>query len=131
MRTNAKLSQVLMGVIGVVNTDITTDRTGDYHDVSGARRLLGQLVTGTVADGSNATIQLMQAKDASGTDAKELTSAVEAVSSGGEELLVEVDAEVAAMDTDFTHVAVKVTSNNGTAVPGAAVLNMGDLRFSD
>lgn len=129
---NRKISEMIRTLLGVLNADITTDRTGAYHDVSGSNRILARLDTGAVAAASNATIQLLQATDDAGTGAKALSAVVTAVSAAGEALAVEVEAQTEDMDTNngYTHVAVQVTSDNATAVVGSAVLLLAGNRFN-
>jgi len=128
-----KLSERSRLVVGVINADIATaDRTGAYYDVSGARKIRATLFTSTVAQTKVATIELLQAKDSSGTDAKELVAPVTATApTGGSVLAPSVECDVDALDADggFTYVAVKVTSN-GTSIVGCAALELGDLRYN-
>ncbi|MGB9826603.1 MAG: hypothetical protein ACPLRU_08015, partial [Desulfofundulus sp.] len=68
-----------------------------------------------------------------GTGAKTLGSAVEKVVTNAAGEAIFLTAEVKASDLDlangYTHVAVQVSSDNATAVNGAAVLIFGDLSF--
>lgn len=130
---NRKISELIRTLLGVLNADIAAaDRTGAYHDVSGANRIMARLDTGAVGAGNNATIQLLQAKDDAGTGAKALSAAVSKVSAAGGVLAVEVEAKTEDMDTNngFTHVAVQVGSDNATAVIGSAVLLLAGNRFN-
>lgn len=133
MQTSKKLSEAARYDVGVAPQDITTDRTGSWYDAAGFRRLLAFLTTATVATGQKATIIFQQATDSSGTDAKDLGTAVEVTAgSGGEELEAEVDAKVEDMDSGFTHIAVKVTCDDpaSAGVQGAAMLVRGVPRYN-
>jgi hypothetical protein len=118
---------------GVVNADITTDRTGSvYYSAANFGKIIGILITGSVADTKKAGVQLLQAKDASGTDAKNLGTAVEVVASGAQELIVTQEAGAAAMDkaNGFTYAGIKVSSDNATAVIGAAAVLLAEPRYA-
>ena len=125
-----KLGEKSKFLFGLANADITTDRTGVYSPVAGFRLLRGLLIANTVADTKVVTIELLQATDSSGTGSKALKAAVTFTSDGGETLIATVDALVEEMDiaNGFNHVAVKVTSNNASAVIGCAALELGDPR---
>lgn len=127
-----KLSELVQVKQAVVPQDIVGGKTSAYYSMSGIGRVLAALTTGTIAETKKATIQLMQAKDATGTGAKALGTAVEKIAGVGGEAIF-LTAEVKASDLDlangYTHVAVRVSSDNATAVNGAAVLIFGDLSF--
>lgn len=130
--SNAKLAEVVDLKVGVINADITTDRTGTYYDVSGASEIRAKLFTTTVAQTKVVTVELLQAQDSSGTGSKALVAAVTATApTGGSVLSPEVECNVDALDAEngFTYVAVKVTSDNATAVIGCAALELYGLRY--
>lgn len=107
----------------------TADRTSSYIPMENYRQVQGVLNTATVAAASNATIQLMQAQDASGTGAKALSAVVSKVAAaGGEAFTLDVEANASDLDVDFTHVAVQITSDQATAVNGSAVFIRGNGR---
>lgn len=107
----------------------TTDRTSSYFSMENYRQVQGVLNTATVAAASNATIQLMQAQDSSGTGAKTLSALVTKVAGvGGEAFVLSIEADASDLDDGFTHVAVQITSDQGTAVNGSAVLIRGNGR---
>lgn len=124
-----KLSECLKVKEGIQNADITTDRTSPWHEFHEGRRALGSLQTETVADTKVATIELLQAKDNAGDGAKNLAGPVTATSAGGQKLAAVVDAKQDALDdaNGFSHIAVKVTCDNGSAVVGCAQIFIGDL----
>lgn len=130
-----RLSEELKILEGVAPQDIATaDVTGPYHDVTEARKITGVLITGTIADTQVVTIELLQATDSAGTSSKSLKGPKTVTASGAEKLKAVIEAEITDMDmnNDFTHVAVKVTSDDPAATPpnGAAVLLLGGLRYS-
>jgi len=112
----------------------TADVTSAYYDMKGKGRVVAVLTTSTIAEGKKATVQLMQAKDDQGTDAKALGTAVEVVAgTGGGKLLVTAEATAAEMDhaNSYSYVGVKVGTDDPNATPpeGAAILILGDLSF--
>ncbi|MGB9845889.1 MAG: hypothetical protein ACPLRH_00095 [Desulfotomaculales bacterium] len=131
--TSMKLSELIKVQKAVAPADIITAKTSVYYSMAGIGRVLAVLTTATIAQGKKATIQLMQAKDAAGTGAKALGAAVEKVVTDAAGEAVFLTAEAKASDLDlangYSHVAVQVSSDNATAVYGAAVLIFGDLSF--
>ena len=128
-----KFSEMVDRKHGVVNADITTDRTGSvYYPAANFRKIIGILITGSVADTKKASVQLLQAKDASGTDAKNLGTAVEVVASGAQSLVVTQEADAFDMDKSggFTYAGIKVSSDNATAVVGAAAVLLSEPRYA-
>lgn len=130
-----KISERVLIKEAVPPQDIATaDVTSAYYSMKGVGRVLAALTTATIAEGRNATVQLMQAKDDQGTDAKALGDLVTVTAGvGGENLLVTAEATAAEMDhaNGYTHVAVRVGSDDPNAAPpdGAAILIFGDLSF--
>lgn len=86
--------------------------TGDFYDMQGYGRVAAFASTGQAADGTKLTVQLRQATDDEGSDEKDLGDPVEVTSDEADSVL-EAMAEVNAsdLDTDFTHVAVQVTTD--------------------
>lgn len=130
--TAAKLGDQIKRDKGLINSDITTDRTSGWFDMANFRHAIAHLQTGSVNSGQKATVAFEQATDSGGTSAKALGSATEKTAgSGGEELDLEKEINVTDLDTDnsFTHVRIKVTCDNSTAVIGSAVLIRDKGRF--
>ena len=128
-----KFTEIVDRKHGVVNADITTDRTGSvYYPAANFRKIIGILITGSVADTKKAGVQLLQAKDASGTDAKNLGTAVEVTASGAQSLVVTQEADSSDMDSanGFTFAGIKVSSDNGSAVIGAAAILFSEPRYA-
>ena len=127
-----KITEMLDRKHGVINADITTDKTGAvYYDMAGFGKVVGVLITDTVADTKKAGIQLLQAKDAAGTDSKDLGTIAEETSSGDQTLVVTKEIDAVEMDSanDFTFVGVKVSSDDIVVVIGAAVILRGRPRY--
>jgi hypothetical protein len=123
--SHAKLTETAKFDHAVVNADITTDRESSFVSAEGFNEFVGSLITGAAGAGSVATVQLLQAKNDSGGDKKPLTDVVSATApDGGGALSVQAQAWQDQLDVanGFTHVAVKVTSNNSVALIGAATL---------
>ena len=130
---NAKLSERQRSEIGVSPQDITTARTGTYVSVAGHRRIQAIAVTGNITAGQTVTIELMQATSAGGAGAKALGAPVVVTASSTAPQKASIDARVDELDTNngYGFVAVRLSSNNGTAVQGGAVLLLADGRFSE
>jgi len=127
-----KLSDFVKLETALLNADITTDRESTFRPAEGFTLYRAHLQTGTVAATKKATVQLLQAKDASGTGKKALTDPVEfTAGDGGEVAEISVEAKQEDLDSNngFTHIAVKVTCDNATAVVGAAVLELGGASY--
>lgn len=132
---NSKLSEILK-VYGQGSDDIdTADLTSAiYRDVANAGRILVQAETVTqLTVGKILTLQLKQAKDAAGTDAKDLGTAVTFTAAGTE--VAKVVAEKVAADLDtangFTHVGFTVGTDLGSAVIASVVTILGELAYSN
>jgi hypothetical protein len=128
---NKKLSELIRIDQAIAPVDIDTDRTSNYFSMANYRQALAVLTTAALADTKNATIQLLQATNSAGAGSKALSSVVTDIASGSEALTIQVEAKAEDMDlaNGFTHIAVKVTTDNGAAVNGAAVLIRGDGRY--
>jgi hypothetical protein len=128
-----KLTELVQVRQAIIPQDIVDGKTSAYYSMKGMGRVLAVLTTAIIAQGKKATIQLMQAKDSAGTGAKALGAAVEKVAAdaAGEAIFLMVEAKASDLDlaNGYSHVAVQVSSNNATAVNGAAVLIFGDLAF--
>ena len=125
-----KLSQESVAYIGARSADIVTPATGIYVSVGTARRIYAAAIAAAaLGSGKTLTVQLKQATDSSGTSAKNLGSAVTVA-----EPTVPVEAEAFADQLDtangFGYVAVTISSNNGSAVAGAAVLLLDQNRYN-
>lgn len=131
---NAKISEKTYIKVAIDSADIATaDRTSPYFAAGIARRVFARLVTGTVAQTKIATLEFLQATDDSGTGAKllgERQTYTAPTGGGTADLSVDVDLDAIDGDNGFTHFAVKVTSDNATAVTGAVALAIGDLTHS-
>ncbi|WP_173087359.1 hypothetical protein [Devosia sp. 1635] len=126
-----KLSESLRTRAAVIPQDINTPRTSGFIDVSGAGRVMAVVTTAAVAATKKVTVQFRQAKDATGTDAKDLGAPVEKVAgSGGGPLDLTAEATVERLDKDYGFIAVALSTDNGAAVLGSAMLLMGDNRFN-
>jgi len=127
-----RLTERVDVVAAVAPQDIgTADVTGGYIAVSNYREILATLITGVLTDTKLATVELLQAKDSSGTDAKAFVTAVTAVADGAVAVIAEVGGSMEYMDTNngFTHVAVKLTCDEAGKL-GAATLALGNKRYS-
>lgn len=127
-----KITERLNIVEGVTPQDIVGGQISGYHNMAGIGLVLVIVITGLIAFDKKAAIQLMQAKDDQGTDAKVLGAPVEQVAgAGGETIFLTAEAKASDLDVNngFNHVAAQVSSDNATAVNGAAIFAFGDLSF--
>lgn|GEM_PF-2474393 len=113
--------------------------TSAYFDMSEYRKALAILNSGALANGSLVSLELMQAQDSSGTGAKSVNDldgnpiVVEYTNSTGAsvpsvELFAEVQAAIMDTNNGFTHLAVKVTSDDAASQVAVDLLR-GDARF--
>lgn len=125
------LSQSLRVLPGVIPQDISAVRTGSYVDVSGAQRLLAAVTTGSIAATKKVTVQFLQATNSAGAGSKALGAAVEKVApTFGAALDTVAEAKIEDLDEGFGFVAVRLSSDNGAAVYGSAMLILGGNRFN-
>ena len=109
----------------------TADVTGTWVDVSGCGRFVIVAGAGAVTAAKILTVQPRQAKDASGTAAKDLGAAVTAAGAGGAApALVEIEKLSGALDSanGFTHVTA-VLGIDENAKLGYALVVRGDRRY--
>lgn len=130
-----KISEAIDILEGVISEDIdTADVTGPYASVKNARKITAKFFTKTVVTATKVvTLKLMQAKDVGGTDAKQLGATVTVTSpAGGSKLSGIIEKDIGDLDINngFTHVAVELGSDEGSAVIAGALLMLGDRRFS-
>lgn len=119
-----KLTEAVKFINAINNSDIdTADRTSSYVPVKGFRQITGVGQCEALTVGKKLTVQLMQAKDDSGTDAKVLgTAAVYTAPTGGGRGKAQQHSYDEALDSEngFTHVAVRIGTDLGSAVVGSA-----------
>lgn len=132
---NNKLSESLK-IYGEGSADIdTSDLTSAvYRDVAGAGRILVQAETVTnLTVGKILTLQLKQAKDSAGTDAKNLGDAVTFTAAGTEVGKVVAEKVASNLDSEngFTHVGFTVGTDLGSAVIASIVTILGELAYSN
>lgn len=127
-----KLTEALQFDCIVAPQDVgTADITGTFVDVSDAKRFVVLAKAGAVTAAKVLTVQLRQAKDASGTAAKDLGTAVTAAGAGGNAPAdVEIEKRSAELDgaNGFTHVTA-VLGIDENAKLGAAWLVRGDRKY--
>lgn len=133
MSGHSKLTEQVRIEQALINADITTDRESTFRSAAGFKQFVAHLQTNNNVDNTNvATIQLLQATDASGTSKKAL-SAVTTYTSAADNSTADILAHAYIDELDvangFTFIAAKATSNNGTAVIGAVTLILADAVF--
>ena len=130
--STSKFTEQVKAKFALINADITTDRTSSYVSPAGYKKIVALLTADTVAATKNATVQLLQATSDAGAGAKALTTPVEFVApSGGATVAIMAEADIDQLDVknNFKFVAVKVTSDNSTAVIGSATFLLADADY--
>jgi hypothetical protein len=127
-----KLTEALAFDCLIAPQDVgTADVTGAFVDVADAKRFVVLAKAGAVTAGKTLTVQLRQAKDAAGTDAKDLGTPVTAVGAGGNapaDVAIERDAAELDGVSGFTFVTA-VLGVDEDAKLGAAYLVRGERRY--
>ena len=127
--TNQTIAERAAYDLGVEVQDVSTaDVTGNYVAMEGFNRVAAIAITDDLAADDAVSIQLVQAKDDSGTDVKDLGDAVSVTGTASTPEQLFAEAKVSDLDDDFTHVAVKVsaTPDGGTTVNASAVMIRAD-----
>lgn len=125
--TNQTIAERASYDVGVSPQDVgTSDVTGDWFSLESFRRVAAKAISGPAADTETLTVQLRQAEDSSGTNAKNLGTAVTATSGAADSILeVLQEAKASDLDTGFTHVAVQLSCSEA-GVSGSSVLIRAD-----
>lgn len=130
MNSHGKLSEEVQVDAALINSDITTDRESGWFPMQDFRRALATVQTDSVDATKVVTVSFLQATDDSGSDSKACGNTTTLTAgSGGETLSGTAEINESDLDTDFTHVAVKLTSDNGTAVNAASTLIRDNGRY--
>ncbi len=126
-----KLTETLSFQTAVTPQDISAGVTSSYYSMAGIGRVVAAATTAALGVGKKLTIQFKQAQDAAGLNAKNLGNAVNVVMAAGGAAFGTAEIQTTDMDANngFTHLAVQISSDNGVAVDGAAVLAFGDRMF--
>lgn len=126
--TNQTVQERASYDLGVAVQDVSTaDVTGAYVDMQGFQRVAAVAVTDELAADDAVSVQLIQATDDSGTNAKNLGDAVSVTGTAGDAAQLFAEAHVNDLDTanDFRYVAVQIsaTPDGSTTVnAGASML---------
>lgn len=125
--TNQTIAERASYDVGVYPQDVgTADVTGDYVSMESYNRVAAVAYSAEAADGTTFTVQLRQATDSGGSDAKDLGEAVTVTATEADEVLQAIAEErVWELDDDFTHVAVQLSSDED-GLSGAATLIRAD-----
>jgi hypothetical protein len=125
--TNQTIAERASYDVGVSPQDVgTSDVTGDWYSLESFRRVAAEAVSGPAADTTTFTVQLRQAEDSSGTNAKNLGTAVTATSGSADSILeVFQEAKASDLDSGFTHVAVQLSCSEAS-VSGASTIIRAD-----
>lgn len=127
----SKLSQRLRVKAAVIPQDIQAARTSPFASVVGAGQIMAAVTTAAVAVNKKVVVQFLQATDAAGTGAKALGDPVQKVATGSAGPLdLVAEAYTERLDEGFSFVAVQISSDNGAAVLGSAMLISGNNRFN-
>lgn len=132
MNSHGLLSEEVQRDAALINSDITTDRTSSWFSMADYRRALATVQTDSVDATKVVTVSFLQATDSGGSGSKACGSTTTLTAgSGGEALDGTVEIDVSDLDTanGFTHIAVQLTSDNGTAVNAASELIRDNGRY--
>jgi hypothetical protein len=113
----------------VINADIRTQRISSYLPMKDYGRVAAVLTTAAVTASKTATLQILQAKDDLGTDAKNLVTTTSGTLGGVQNLGAEASQDEMDGQNGFTHVAVRMVSNNDAALLGACILFRSDAAY--
>lgn len=118
--------------VGLLSQSIaSSNKTGGYFGMQMYGKALAILNVGAMADTNTAKIELLQAKDESGTDAKAIEGAEAIITASGTLTsgcaFVEVNVFSLDINNGYEYIAAKVTTT-GTIVCGVVLLR-GDGRF--
>lgn len=127
MNTHQTIAERASYDVGVYPQDVgTSDVTGDWYAMRDFNRVAAKGISAQAADTETFTVQLRQATDDSGTDAKNLGTAVTATATSANEVLEALaEAKSSDLDSGFTHVAVQLSSSE-TSLVGTATLIRAD-----
>lgn len=122
MKTNQTIKERFTLDMSVAVQDVSTaDVTGSYVDMANFNRVAAVVVTDELAADDAVSIQLLQAKDSSGTDAKDLGDAVSVTGTADTAEQLFAEAKATDLDADFSHVAVKISATpDGSTTVNAA-----------
>jgi hypothetical protein len=128
-----KITEIIKTDVALISTNITAgSRSNKYVDMSGSQRIAA-VVVAMVSKTCNFVLQLYQATDADGSDAKVLGSPVTVTNASGlkRECIGRVEAQAQDMDTDndFTFVGVNADANEAIAAMG--VFLRSDLLYAN
>lgn len=128
---NEKIFDKLKVDQAIAPQDVTTDRTSSYFPVADYGWVAAIVTTDAVAQTKVVTIQLLKAINANGDSPAAWSSVVtETAPTGGSTLTAKVEKDVDDIGDGYTHVAVKVTSDDTGNAVGAAVLLRGSPRYA-
>jgi len=122
-------------VVATIDPDVTTASTvvSDYVAMADFEEILAIVMAGTLGSSATLDAKLVQATDASGTSAKDITGKAitqltEAGTDSDKQALIGCLASELDTANSFTHVALSVTVATATSDVGAVVLGF-DARF--
>ena len=131
MATHSTLGERLRVVAdgAVINADIRTERISSYLPMKDYGRVGALLVTDALNPTHTASVQILQATDDQGSDAKNLVTVTSDEEGGAKLLLAEASQDDMDGQNGFTHVAVRAVSDNDAALLGSAVLVRADSSY--
>jgi hypothetical protein len=127
MYTNAKISEQVsvLGTIDPVSQGVGSVTTS-WIPVSGHERLMALIQTGVLGASATVDAKLLQAKDASGTGSKDVTSKAIAqivkASGDNKQALINLRAEELDTNGGFSYVALSITVGAAASLVGGSVL---------
>ena len=133
MDINARFTELYQFENSLAPADLGTGtHTGDWLDMSESYRAIAILRTGSMSASSTVDAKLEQAKDSSGTDAKDLGKAITQLTQadGDGDSLVAIEVEPGDIDVDngFRYVRWSIEVGTASSVVSAFIVR-GPLRF--
>lgn len=130
MNSNLKPS-AQVAVVGVIDPDANSAATytSDWIDMAKWGALLAVIMAGDLGSSATLDAKLRQAKDSSGTSAKDIsgkaiTQLTQAGTDSNKQALINVFAEDLDFANDFTHVQLSMTVATATSDSGALLLGL-------
>lgn len=128
---NSTLAERLIFALGFIAQSITSAKTTNYVDVTGARRAGVAIVDDADAAGQTVQVQFKVADDSSGTNAENFGSAVDLTADDSGNIELFTDTQIEGLPEGKTHLAAEITNTDSPAdmTSTTATLVLGDLRF--
>ena len=131
MATHARPNETvkLVADSAIVHADIRTERISSYLPMKDYGSVSAFMKTASVTASDTATLQILQATDDQGSDAKILVTATSDALGGVKTVSVTASQDEMDGENGFTHVAVRMVSDNDAALLAACFLARTDASY--